>query len=229
LRIAKAAAAWKGSSYRPWIIPGRTPAFAEDFYRMTWRQVDAFVSEMIRRIPERLGELERYVRSTDGFSGWRANYSVRSLAALGPWLHKVLRIRRLTARERRPKVIGKLPKGITVSDIPFGPGWCDFAIVDKCRSVLVDTGLYVGEALRQRYSDSLWCRSTADSRDSEFHQPILAFGASSKGGYPPFSSPDVVASRIIGGQESADGFAKQFAVLLEAFNPATRRDHGARA
>jgi hypothetical protein len=209
-----------GQTYRPWIIPGKTPAFKVDFYEMHWRDVDVFVQEMTRRIPERISELERYIRNTRGFSQWQANFSRRSLEPIGLWLTRVLRTRPLTAEEKRPKLLKPLPKGITMSDlsgINATAGMPQIAFADDSRSVLVDVGLYFGETLRHKNPRWNWCRARARRTESGYNQPILAFGEDRRGGYEPFISPDSVAYRIVASAEPPNAFASLLDVYREDF------------
>jgi hypothetical protein len=203
--------------YRPWIVPGKTPAFSEDFYNMHWREVEAFVEEMKSRIPERLGELERYVRRTRGFGTWKANRTRKSLQPVGPWLLKVLTTRRLTRAERMPKILKPLPPPLTPKDVMVPSFAPDFIISEECQGVLVDVGLYFGECLRKANPKWYWRRSTARRQYSDYNQPTLAFDRDTIGGYLPFSSPMTVASQIMDGDMPQTRFYDMFAEYRETF------------
>ncbi len=56
--------------------------------------------------------------------------------------------------------------------------------------------MYFGECLRKANPKWYWRRSTASRRYSDFNQPVLAFDRDTIGGFPPFSSPMIVAEQM---------------------------------
>jgi hypothetical protein len=205
------------AKYKPWIWPGRTPARPADFHAMTWREAETFVRELVERLPERIAELEKCIRSTRGYSRWRANLTRRSLEDLGPWLADVLYVRPLTAEERRPKLLKPLPKGITLADLPTNPTgeMPDVEFTDDSFSPLADVGFYLGEVLRKRNPAWHWCRSRARKEYFDCNQPILAFGVEERWGYMPFVLPRKVMKRMLTGLEGPRVFVRAFDELRE--------------
>ncbi len=70
-----------------WMKPVRV-----NYYSLDWRKAEAFLKEFVSRIPSRISALERNVRSTEGFEGWKADGSEESVLALGSWVLKVGRL-----------------------------------------------------------------------------------------------------------------------------------------
>jgi hypothetical protein len=204
--------------YQRWIGTPGTPVTEADFHAMSTLEANRFVKELVRRVPERMEEVERYIRSTRGFSSWRADCSPDSLAPLGKWLAKVVKTRPLTEAERTPRVIGRLPKGISLTDIPVDSESL-VTVAEESMSELVDVGMYYGQTLVHR--DRVWCwrRNRCTPSVLGYNQPVISYGLNGFIGLLLYSGMNAIAWQILAKRQELNCFvhyyidSKKFEVL----------------
>jgi len=94
----------------------------------------------------RLNYLIEHVKSTPNYEHWTADFTLNSLKELGKWLKENIEIEKLPEEEYKLKR-NKVPEWIEVLD------W-DLTI--KTRSILVDVGIYFGEAFIHTHVKYKW-------------------------------------------------------------------------
>lgn len=94
----------------------------------------------------RLNYLIELVKSTPNYQDWKADFSISSLKELGKWLKENIETETLSAEEYKLRK-SKVPEWIDVLN------W-DLTI--KTRSILVDAGIYFGEAFVKTHKKYKW-------------------------------------------------------------------------
>jgi len=192
------------STYTPWIQPGVTPVFYDDFWALSLVNARAFAREVEARAGERISELEKLVQSTRGFGPWRADLTAVSAEGLGRFVAKKLPRRPATADDTTWS-FGPLPPGVSADrivelDAEDDPG---VVLTELGESIAADVGIYLGEIIRLVHHCFRWSvcrRKTARSISAMHHQPIVSWlGMETDGFYGPFNVGRNVCLRIVEG------------------------------
>lgn len=180
-------------SYTLWRIPGKTPSGPIDFYAMSEEEADAYLREFVKRIPDRIRELQEFVSSTKGFENWRSDGSAESFEILGRWVQIIAGRQQLSAAEGAD--IRRLQGESVFSKDPLPETrWTDLSL-----SVFGDIGIYWCESLRRSNPHLKWDRCRRKNETGQ-NQPAIVFGRSST--KSPFGVGDVFGGDIAkGGRE----------------------------
>lgn len=109
------------------------------------QELDAYLVWFQNMCLSRPSELEGFVRSTEGFEDWSADYSESSLIELEDWLSNRIR----ASQDTGP--IGPISEPTDLLAYLDRSG-----LSDRSYSVLFDCGFYLGEVLRREISGSKW-------------------------------------------------------------------------
>lgn len=199
------------SAYTPWLDGVRSP---EQYDAMHWREARAFLEAFVRRIPERVEALERLVRSSRGFSRWRADGSEESLKRLGAWVLRTLERRELSLEEKKAAlwINPELPEAIQRDlerRVLREPRW---AFTPWSQAVLLDIGMHMGDLLHRAHRTTRWIRCTS-KHSREHNHPLLGYGKN--WGFEPIGLPQRTAARMFEGDRTSDGISEIFAIWDE--------------
>lgn len=113
---------------------------------------------------KRISELSQAVNSTQGFENWIPDFTSNSLKELGAWL------KQNTETEKIPEAEYKKKR----AEIPDYIALNDWDLTVKTRSLLVDTGIYLGEVFIHTYPQLKWEQyfSTRKKDNNQGHMVI---------------------------------------------------------
>jgi hypothetical protein len=187
------------------------------FWMMNTNDAETFLEEFVAMIPSRVHALERNVRATPGFEGWRADFSRTSIAALTQWYKVVGEREPLDPSSIRPSNTGhpSLPDSMNqfLTDYDRGEqarlAFRDLTI--ESSAIAVDIGIYMAESLHKVYPTLRWVRCDLfTTRESNF--PVLE--ERSNRGFDPIMSGCKLAFAILRFPENNYCFADRYDVFL---------------
>lgn len=181
---------------------------------MHWRESQAFLGEFVRRIPERTAALERLVRSSEGFSRWRADGSEGSLKKLGAWVLRILERRELSSREKKAVlwINPQLPEAIQEDlerKVMEEQAW---VFTPWSLAVLLDIGMHMGDLLHKAHPTTRWIRCTS-KHSHEHNHPLLGYGKN--WGFEPIGLPQRTAARMFEGDRTSERFHEIYQIWSE--------------
>jgi len=137
-----------------------------DFRALGRREAAVFFREFEARLPERIKNLESYIRATPGFKSWRADYSEESLARMGRWF--------LTVMETRPRTKKEIADLEALESPIFRDEPIDqMVFTDKTISVIADMGIYLVESVRHARPKWKWERQRGSKNNIDYNAPVL--------------------------------------------------------
>ncbi len=163
-------------TYRPrWTDRDRPPFGMRPLWYASEEEGQAFFEEFVAAIPERVAMLECAVRSTKGFSRWRATFQRDTIEPLARWAVKVCErvpVEESVIIERIKETYGdqwpvfyKSPQTHKYYEHEWTP-WTSF--------VCIDAGIYLGEAVRHSRPDKWVWRRYAKARTAcNYNHPVL--------------------------------------------------------
>jgi hypothetical protein len=126
---------------------------------MSKSQLKTYFDRFVAAIPERGLVLRQELRLS---RPWAANYSPKSLPALGDWFGKSISTRLRTPREKR-EIEARLRFPVEI---------LDWDLSERGYSLAMDVGMYFGEVLRRNHRGSDWVLHLR--KTNNFGQPVLS-------------------------------------------------------
>jgi hypothetical protein len=164
---------------------------------MSAKQARDYFDWFVERIPSRLEQFREIVGSST--SGSTLNYSSESLVAVGEWLDHHICI-----RAKSPSELSADGRAIPEWAQPFVEATC---FTEETQSFCVDTGIYMGESLRQQAPQLFWDYVRKPRSDVDLHQPVIR-GFSVGIHLNPIRSVLVCASLSLEGESAAENLSQ---------------------
>lgn len=139
------------------------PPFSLTFHNMSKVELQAYSEWFHASIPGRIRELERVVRSTEGFGSWSAAATPESLNDLGQWFAAVASTRERTEAERQAIIEGLV--------FPVEVGTRE--LTNETYSVAFDVGVYFSRVLRLTHPTLRWQQDDRRKAFIDYGQPVL--------------------------------------------------------
>lgn len=114
-------------------------------------------------IPARVRELERVVRQSPGFEGWRADGTPASLPSLGEWFAGQVETRPITEDER--KAMKKA--------VPYAVELPSTELTHRTLSLVVDIAIYFSQVLMRNVPGLRWDQDLKDKRRADYGRLVL--------------------------------------------------------
>lgn len=117
---------------------------------------------------QRLKQLIEAVRTTKGFESWEADFTPTSLKRLGSWVKKHIKTEKISEELYKQKRLS-IPKYISISD---------WDLTNETYSILIDTGIYLGEVFIKNHNHLKWEQFFSKIKnDTDYgHMVIKGFG-----------------------------------------------------
>jgi hypothetical protein len=139
------------------------PPFSLKFDHMSKLELQAYSEWFHASIPGRIQELERAVRSSEGFGSWSADGTPESLNDLGQWFAAVASTRERTEAERQAIIEG------LVFPVEIGTR----ELTDETYSVAFDVGVYLSRVLMHAHPALRWQQHLRGKAFIDYGQPVL--------------------------------------------------------
>ena len=144
------------------------PPFSLDFRTMSRPELLAYFNWFLKELPQRVIELEKAVRATNGYATGSSDMHPNSLNLLGEWFERQVEVRLRTDDEREKiAASSSLPIEIPKEEL-----------TNRTFSLAYDIGIYLGETFRKNYEFLNWEQPLSDKKFADYGQPVLmGFGA----------------------------------------------------
>ncbi len=159
------------------------PPFTLRFREMSKQELRAYFAWFLDSIRSRVQILERAVRSTPGYEGWKADYSPESLGPLGDWFTAQVESRPLTEREiAEIRSEQRFPVGVPESDL-----------TNRTFSLAMDIAMYLGQMIVNDHPSLAWKQPIGGKRTPDHGEAVIA-------GFPDRNLPTFNPVRALRGQ-----------------------------
>jgi hypothetical protein len=160
------------------------PLIDVDFKTAEKKQLREFFKWFVGEIPNRIGELQRAINSTNDHK-LILDFSRESLSKLGLWFSEVAEMRQLSKSEIRDWE-AKIPRGW---DVPTTD------MTNQTKFLGVDIGIYVAETLRQKHASLKWTLVETGKSFADYGRPVLS-GFLHRMRFDPMGTGQVLAGKI---------------------------------
>jgi hypothetical protein len=148
------------------------PPSYKPFREMNRQEARAYYAWLMAQIPDRIATLERAVRSSPRSPDehWTANQLPESFDSLGSWLADHITTEPIAAefnRRRSEQLENIAPQYRAMFETP------NSVLTDVTFSLIIDVGLYFGEALRSCSSQLAWQLWTKHKQDVDYQQSVI--------------------------------------------------------
>jgi hypothetical protein len=172
------------------------PPFIKPPAETTRKEAKVYFQWYVEQIPKRIAGLEQAIHSSGGnpeYQSWTASLLPESLTILGQWFsdHLVTAPPSEEFKEKRAESVAKIP--LQYQSLATMPS---YVLTDVSYSVVIDIGMYLGEALRKRLTSLTWQLWTRNSRDVDYHKPVLV-GFNHLAEYEPERHIHVIARKLV--------------------------------
>lgn len=153
-------------AYQEWIKFGRDPVYPRDFYALSKRDARTFYAKFTEAIPERMRQLEAFVRERRPSLNWQPDYTDSAFEVLIEVLHEsVEKVPRTEAeleeiRGGRSEIMNVLNESI----------W-KWSVTSGTISLAFDTAIYFGNDLINKENRMVW--QLDERKVMTNHQPIV--------------------------------------------------------
>lgn len=137
------------------------PPFTLKFWDMPKKELRDYFRWFEDIIPERVAELTRVVKSSDGFEHWKPDYTPSSLNALGSWF--------ATQVQTRPRTGQELAEIAVQSPFPRS----DWELTNRTISLAMDIAIYLSQVLLHNHPRLKWDQQFGSKKYIDYGQPVL--------------------------------------------------------
>jgi len=140
------------------------PQFTRDFVGAPREELLRYRAWFLEIIPARVRELERAVRQSAGFVGWRADETPASLLSLGEWFAAQVETRPITQDEL--KTMKKT--------LPYPVELPSTELTHRTFSLVVDIAIYFSQVLMRNVPGLRWDQDLKDKRRADYGRLVIA-------------------------------------------------------
>jgi hypothetical protein len=126
-------------------------------------ELRAYFDWFMRVMPDRVGDLERYVRETPALAGWVADFSPTSLETLGSWFASQVETRKRTPDEHA-EIRERLVFPVDVSGVE---------LTNKTFSLTFDVGFYFALVILKQFPHTRWDHPLKNPKYIDYGEPVL--------------------------------------------------------